>query len=151
MEIKKILWPTDISRNAEKALPYLEALSQKFQAEIHVLYVIEDIARHEPWYGEFNPSHIKEITDWEEKKAGEHLDHICERFLDGCPHFSRETAVGDPAEEILKIVRKGEIDMVVMTSRGRKSRFSTGSVAEKVFRHSPVPVVIIPVEELEKQ
>lgn len=147
MKIKKILWPTDLSGNAEKALPLVEALSQKFQAEIHVFYVIEDIARHESWYGEFNESHIKEILNWEEKKAGERLDHICEQYLNGCPYYIKETAIGDPAEEILNFVRKEEIDMVVMAARGRKSRFPTGSVTEKVFRHSPVPVLIIPAGE----
>ncbi len=147
MEIKKILWPTDLSSNAEKALPFVEALSQKLEAEIHVLYVIEDIARHESWYGEFNESHIKEILDWEEKKAGERLDHICDRYLKGCPYYIKETAIGDPAEEILNFVRNREIDMVMIAGRGSKSRFPTGSVAEKIFRHSPVPVLTIPVPE----
>ncbi|MEE9495794.1 MAG: universal stress protein, partial [Desulfobacterales bacterium] len=53
MEVKKILWPTDFSNSAEKALPYVTSLTQKYQAEIHVLYVIEDIAHHESWYGDF--------------------------------------------------------------------------------------------------
>jgi len=53
MEFKKILCPTDFSRNAQKALPHVKSLTKKYNAEIHVLYVIEDIANHEPWYGEF--------------------------------------------------------------------------------------------------
>jgi len=34
MEVKKILWPTDFSNSAEKALPYVTSLTQQYQAEI---------------------------------------------------------------------------------------------------------------------
>ena len=52
MEVKKILWPTDFSPNAEKALDYVTSLSQKYQTEVHVLYVIQELAQHPPWYGD---------------------------------------------------------------------------------------------------
>jgi nucleotide-binding universal stress UspA family protein len=39
MEIKKILWPTDFSENAAMALPLVTSLTQKYGAEIHILYV----------------------------------------------------------------------------------------------------------------
>jgi len=47
MEFKKILWPTDFSPNAEKALPYVQSLTRQYNAEIHVLYVAQDIVHHE--------------------------------------------------------------------------------------------------------
>lgn len=53
MKFKKILWPTDFSSNAEKALPYVQSLTQQYDAEVHILYVIQDIAHHKSWYGEF--------------------------------------------------------------------------------------------------
>jgi nucleotide-binding universal stress UspA family protein len=59
MEVTKVLWPTDFSSSSEKALPYVTSLTQKYQAEIHVLYVIEDIAHHDGWYGDFDQSHVK--------------------------------------------------------------------------------------------
>ena len=45
MEVKKLLWPTDFSGSAEKALPFVQSLTEKYGTEIHVLYVIEDIAQ----------------------------------------------------------------------------------------------------------
>ena len=54
MEIKKILWPTDFSSNASDALNYVVSLVERYGAEIHVLYVIEDLAHHPDWYGAFN-------------------------------------------------------------------------------------------------
>lgn len=144
MEIKKILWPTDFSGSATRALPYVTSLMQKYQTEVHVLYVIEDIAHHEPWYGEFERTHIEKIVSWEKKKAEERLHQICEKYLQGCPLYIRHIAVGDPAQEILKLIEKEKVDIVVMATKGRKGHFRFGSVAEKVVKNSPAPVVTIP-------
>jgi nucleotide-binding universal stress UspA family protein len=104
MELKRILWPTDSSENAEQALPYVSSLSEKFSSEVHVLYVIEELAYHESWYGEFDRAHMEKIHKWEERKAKERLDQICESYLKGCPLYVRHIAIGDPAEEILRII-----------------------------------------------
>ncbi|MGD2125988.1 MAG: universal stress protein [Desulfobacteraceae bacterium] len=146
MEMKKILWPTDLSGSAEKALDYVTSLSEKFQTEVHVLYVIEELGYHEPWYGEFDRSHIDKIHDWERKTAQKRLDEVCEQHLQGCPLYIKHIAIGDPTQEILKLINQEKVDMVVMASHGRKGNFRFGSVAEKVLKNSPVPVVTIPVE-----
>jgi nucleotide-binding universal stress UspA family protein len=146
MEVKKILWPTDFSGNAEKALDYVTSLSEKYQTEVHVLYVIEQLAQHEPWYGDFEKSHIEKIQEWEHKTAEKRLGEICENYLKGCPLYIKHIAVGDPAQEILNLIMKEKIDMVVMTSHGKKGHFRFGGVAEKVIRNSTVPVVTIPIE-----
>jgi nucleotide-binding universal stress UspA family protein len=145
MEVKKVLWPTDFSKNAEKALPYVTSLGDKYQTDVHVLYVIEELALHEPWYGEFDQSHIDKIHQWEEKTAKKRLDEICKNHLNGCPLYKKHIAIGDPAQEILKLTEEEKVDMVVMASHGRKGKFHFGSVAEKVVKNSPVPVVTIPV------
>ena len=146
MEIKKVLWPTDFSSSAEKALPFITSLTQQYQAEIHVLYVIEDLAHHESWYGEFDKNHIEKLMDWADKSAHKRLDQICDKYLSGCPLYIKHIAVGDPAQEILKCIEKEEIDMVVMASKGHGGKFDFGSVTEKVLKNSSVPVTSIPVK-----
>ena len=146
MEIKKILWPTDFSSSAEKALPYVTSLTQQYQAEIHVVYVIEDIAHHEGWYGDFDKTHVEKLMDWADKSAKKRLDQICNKYLEGCPLYIKHIAVGDPAKEILKLIDKEKVDMVVLASHGQKGHFRFGSVAEKVLKNSSVPVTTIPVE-----
>ena len=145
MDIKKILWPTDLSPNSETALESVTSLSKKYDAEIHILYVIEDLGIHEPWYGVFDSDHKKTIHEWEEKQAVKRLEQICEEYLNECPLYIKHVAVGDPSEQILKLVSDENIDMVVMATRGRRANFSFGSVTEKVSKNSPVPVVTIPV------
>ena len=66
-----------------------------------IMKFIEELTHHEPWYGEFDDSHIGKIHEWEEEKAGERLDQICEDYLKGCPLYLKEIAIGDPAEEII--------------------------------------------------
>jgi nucleotide-binding universal stress UspA family protein len=145
MELKKVHWPTDFSRNAEDALPYVKSLTEKYQTEVHVLYVIEELGYHEPWYGDFDKSHIDKIHKWEQKTAEKRLNEVCDKYLAGCPMFVKHVAIGDPAQEILKLIDKEKADMVVMAARGRKGHFHFGSVTEKVVKNANVPVVTIPI------
>lgn len=149
MEFKRVLWPTDFSKNAEVALPYVKSLSEQYQTEIHVLFVIEDLAHPESWYGELNEPHAKNLIQWEEKAAKDRLDQICEKYLEGCPRFIKHLAIGDPAVEILKVIKEENIDMVVMASKGQKGHFLMGSVADKVVKNSPAPVVTVPIPSQE--
>jgi nucleotide-binding universal stress UspA family protein len=56
-----------------------------------------------------------------------------------------EVMVGKPAETILDYAEKTQVDLIVMTSHGRSgiSRFAFGSVADRVARHSTVPVLLV--------
>ena len=144
MERKKILWPTDFSKNAKQALPYVTSMSKKFETEVHVLYIIEELGYHDPWYGTFDSTHIDKIHAWENEKAKERLDEICEKYLEGCPLYVKHVAIGDPAQEILKFIERDKVDMVIMATSGRKGHFKFGSVADKVVKNSPVPVITIP-------
>ncbi|MBC2715258.1 MAG: universal stress protein [Desulfobacteraceae bacterium] len=145
MKVNKILWPTDFSNSAESALPYIQSLTEKYGADIHVLHVVEDIAHHESWYGEFGKKRVEELMEWTHRKAKKHLEQICEKYMDGCPLYFRHIAVGDPAQEILKMIDTEKVDLVVMASHGEKGNFRFGSVAEKVVKNSPVPVTTIPI------
>jgi nucleotide-binding universal stress UspA family protein len=145
MEVKKILWPTDFSSIAEKALPHVKSLTERYGAEIHVLYVIEDVAHHDGWYGAFEAKRVQELMEHAGKTATKRLGQICEKYLDGCPLYIKHVAVGDPAQEILKLIDAEKVDIVVMASHGAKGHFRFGSVTEKVLKNSAVPVTIIPV------
>jgi nucleotide-binding universal stress UspA family protein len=145
MDVKKLLWPTDFSSNAEKAIGYVTSLTEKYQTEVHLLYVIEDVAHHQSWYGEFGRTHMAKIQEWEEKEAKKRLDQICDKYLKGAPLYTKHIAVGDPAKEILDFIEKEKVDMVVMATHGRGGYFPFGSVTEKVLKNSSVPVVTIPI------
>ncbi|MBW1888704.1 MAG: universal stress protein [Deltaproteobacteria bacterium] len=145
MEVKRILWPTDFSKNAAQALPYITSLTEKYQAEIHLLYVMEPPQSEQPGCGELEPVHLDKISKWEEKVGKRQLDEICNRYLCACPRYIKHIAVGDPAQEILKLIKEERIGMVVMAKHGSKGHFRVGSVSRKVMENSFVPVVTIPI------
>lgn len=68
--------------------------------------------------------------------------------------IAAETVVlsGNPAEEILNYVQKSGVDLIIMSTHGRSgvSRLFFGSVADKIVRHSEVPVLIKPAGQRTK-
>ena len=81
-----------------------------------------------------------------ENSANKRLNQICEKYLNSCPLYIKHVAVGDPAQEILKLINEEEIDLVVMASHGSQGNYRFGSVTEKVLKNSPVPVTTVPIE-----
>jgi nucleotide-binding universal stress UspA family protein len=145
MNIKKILWPTDFSENAAKAHSMITSLADKYQAEIHILYVLKDYPALGASYGDYDPEDFKKMKEWERQSAESRLDEICEKFLKACPLYIRHISVGDPAKEILKLINEENIDMIVLASRGSESHFDFGSVADRVIKRAKKPTMIIPV------
>jgi nucleotide-binding universal stress UspA family protein len=141
---KKILWPTDLSENSKTALPQILSLSKTYQAEVHVLYVMETLASESSWYKEFGRSRIQEIQAQEEKNLEKQLDELRTTALAECPSCITHVAAGDPPHEIIEYANKENIDLVVMATQGRRGYFLFGSVTERVLKHSPVPVIAIP-------
>jgi nucleotide-binding universal stress UspA family protein len=68
---------------------------------------------------------------------------LLERHGDSCAAL--ETAVGDPAEQILRVAKDLNVGLIVMTTHGRGAlgRWAFGSVADAVTRTSPVPVFVV--------
>lgn len=144
MEMKKILWPTDFSPAAATAEQYVIGLSLKFDAEVHLIHVAEDLSRFEHYWGSGpDHKHLQELHDFGMKNAWERLDNLCKTRLSSCPRFSIHILLGEPAVEILKAIDTLNVDLVVMATHGMRAYFPFGSVAERVIRNSPVPVFTV--------
>lgn len=145
MNHPKVLWPTDFSRKAEKALPFITSLIREKGAEVHVLYVIPDITQHDPWYGSYDARHTQRIIRQEERSAVKRLNQLCTKYLGECALFTRHTAVGEPADEILKLIDAEGMDMVVMAHHPHDLPDIDEPTLEKVKRMASVPVKVISV------
>ena len=144
MQIKKILWPTDFSAAAAVAESYVKDLEQKFDAEVHLLHVAEDLTQYEHYWGSGPDSkHVEELNDWALRISRERLEKLCRDQLTDCPRYKIHIVRGDPAKEILKSIAEIGPDLVVMATHGMKANFPFGSVAERVVKNSPVPVLTI--------
>ena len=144
MEFKKILWPTDFSEAAAGVLPYVKSLVQKYDAEIHLLHVAEDLTSFEHYWGSGpDPKHTEELREYAMKISKERLEELCQKQLEGCLRYHIHFALGDAAREILKVIEEIGPDLVILATHGLKGYFPFGSTAEKIIRNSPVPVLSI--------
>lgn len=147
MDVKRILWPTDFSENAAKALPWLISIADKYGAETLVLNVIEQPTRMEQLADMLGPDETKRIREAAFKYSQQKLLETCDTYLKECRLFDKRVVMGDVAEEILRVIERERIDMVVMATHGYGGfkRFTFGSVADKIVKNSPVPVLTVKI------
>lgn len=141
---RRILFPTDFSDYSLSALPYAIGLAEDYGAELHVLHVVPTpdwAVQFEQVAPVLEPSFFEDM----EKAAAERLRALAaERVGD---HLRVTTAVrrGVAFLEIVHYAREQEIDLIVIATHGRSGLQHAlfGSVAEKVVRKAPCPVLSI--------
>ena len=138
----KILFPVDLSHASPKIAPYVSEVATKFEAEVHLLFVVR-VFEH------FTSLHlpdatIKNIEAEVARRGEEKLQEFIEAFFesDVC---KGKVVFGDPADEILKYVELERIDLIVIGTHGKKGveRVLFGSVANRVVKKSAVPVLTV--------
>jgi nucleotide-binding universal stress UspA family protein len=142
LKMDKILFPCDFTENAQKILPYVMSMAEKYNSQVYILYVDE----LQEWGGHFIPhASLDKLREEAMNTAEQAMDKICDEKLKSCPSFQRKIVSGDAATEILKTVESEGIDMVVMGTHGRKGLDHAifGSVAENVVKKSTVPVLVV--------
>ena len=143
IEIKKILFPLDLTENSSKVLPYVVSISEKYNSQVYLLHVVQDLNKWGKLYVP-HPSMDKFQNEAKEyaKKA---MDKICVKEFQSCPNSQMRVVSGDAVDEILKIIESEGIDLLVMGTYCRKGleHVIFGSVAENVVKKSPVPVLTI--------
>lgn len=139
-----ILVPLDGSARAEQVLSVAVRLARISEGTITLLNVV-DIAHEAVVYGVggafLSPQTIEgDLTD-----ARHYLEQVAQRQDLAGVSIEKRTVVGNPAESILSCVEELPFDLIVMSSHGYTGfkRRLLGSVAEKVARHAPIPVLIL--------
>ena len=143
---KKILVPLDGSDLSEHALEHLDAIAMADNSPgIILLRVVEPLAALVAG-GSYALDIAAEAKEQAEVDAQEYLTKIADGLKK--KGMSIETVVtdGDPADVILSYAAENKVGLIIMSTHGRSgmSRWFFGSVAEKVLRHSTVPVLISP-------
>jgi nucleotide-binding universal stress UspA family protein len=143
LAIRRILFPTDFSEPAEYAWPYALTFAQEFGAEVHLIHVIAPPPRLTEAYAvNFDPERmVKSLTD----EANASMDRQVEAAKSRGLIFRSEVRVGVDYREIIDYATKHDIDLIVMATHGRTglAHVLLGSVAEKVVRKAPCPVLTI--------
>jgi nucleotide-binding universal stress UspA family protein len=143
LEMKRILFPCDLTINSSKLLPYLLSVAQKYDSTVYVFHVVKEIHRRLPDYIPADSLKLDQVKILEAAK--EALNQLCITELGGLSNAQQRVVVGDPASEILKFINAEGIDLVIMGTYGRKGMDEAifGSVADNVVKRSPIPVMVI--------
>lgn len=135
-----ILVAYDSSGPAEKAVEH--AFSTFPEEEIVLLHVLE--AAGGGMGAGFNL--IKErLKEREDDRAGKVSEEVAKLLEAETVDYRVETAIGEPAREVVRFAEENDIDQIIVGSHGRGgvSRVLLGSVAEKIVRRAPVPVTVV--------
>jgi nucleotide-binding universal stress UspA family protein len=144
LALKTVLVPTDFSDASESALRYGKAMAEAFGASLHVVHVMEDLLAH-AWAAEVYVSSMPQLRDEIEKESRQRLETLLGEG--DRKKFRAEIALlaGNPFLEIIRYAKAHDVDLIVMGTHGRGpiAHMLLGSVAEKVVRKSPCPVLTV--------
>lgn len=144
--LKKILYPTDFSEYSLAALPYAVGLTQQNEAELYCLHVVE-MPHEEYLTGDYmvplNIPHVPE--DKIIRTARARLEKFVAKNLAKIDKVTPRVLIGTPFVEIIRYARDQSIDLIVIGTHGHSALAAMllGTVAEKVVRKSPCPVLTV--------
>jgi nucleotide-binding universal stress UspA family protein len=141
--LKKILFPTDFSENSKAAQEYAAAFAEQFQAELHVIHVLVDITMMpEPGSALTLPQNYLLDMKQEAERA---LDKMFPDAAQKGRKIVRAFRMGSPYVEIVTYAQENQIDLIILGTHGRGAiaHMLLGSIAEKVVRKAPCPVLTV--------
>ena len=140
--IKKILVAVDLSSQSSAVADYALCLAKAFNAEIIAIYTAPSLSQYVGFH--VPASAIENFVGEVVTRADQSMLSFIEDKFKGVK-ASGKVVSGYPAEEILAQVQECNADLVVMGTHGRigLDRILFGSVAEKVVKTSPVPVLTV--------
>ena len=158
--MKKILIALDYDPTAQKIAETGYAFSKSMSAQVILLHVISDYV----YYSSLDYSPILGYDSFSnlgmlQTNTVEELQKAAQNYLDTTKqHLGDETIQtvvkdGDFGEMILETAKELGVDIIVMGTHGRRGldKILMGSVAEKVLRHSSIPLFIIPTKKTEEK
>jgi nucleotide-binding universal stress UspA family protein len=144
IDLHRILVPTDFSKFSQVALSYASALAEKFEAELYLLHIVQDLAVFIPDMITVAPPPgptVEQMT----KAVQDAFDRLIKDSQLGRFKVHREVREGTPFYEIVRYAKEQSIDLIIMGTHGHTglTHMLLGSVTEKVVRKAPCPVLTV--------
>jgi nucleotide-binding universal stress UspA family protein len=142
---QKILVPTDFSSYADKALQEGLFLAKQFNAQLHLVHVVQDIQQCASDYC-LEPSLVEKFRKSSIESSQQKLKSEREKYPEAKGvQVTTSVRVGRPDEEILKEEKEKNIDLIVIATHGRTGLlgFLMGSVADRVSHGAKCEVMLV--------
>jgi nucleotide-binding universal stress UspA family protein len=142
--LASILVPTDFSDTSEVALRYGKALAAAFDASLHVIHVVQEPFA-QAWAVEAYGFSLATLQEEWVREAKTKLDQAVTAEERASGRARIATVLGHPVVEILRYASVEQIDLIVLGTHGRGplGQVVMGSVAERVVRKAPCPVLTV--------
>jgi nucleotide-binding universal stress UspA family protein len=143
LTMSRILVPVDFSTHAEAALQYAIALAGRLDATLHILHVVEDPIATGAWGGETVIPNLtelrRELLDDAERRLAVYRESASRAQVP----VVTVARMGLTSHTIVDYAQALDIDLIVMGTHGRTgmAHLFMGSVAERVLREAPCPVL----------
>lgn len=148
MRFRRILLPTDLSGEGERAFQFVSALARGQEATLVLLHVIENVGVA-PVGETFPAPRFLPGTQQELERARALLAERRARFPAGIEVVTETLVAPSVPHAIVDYAAKNGCDLIALSSHGRSGfrRLVMGSVAEAVLRSARVPVLVFPRQE----
>lgn len=149
-----ILIPTDGSDTAENAVDHALDLAEKYDADIHTLYVVDtsamDISLGTEQIDRIRQGQYDEMPEIQDR-ANRATGAVTEQAVQYGLEVTEAVVAGQPHDRIDGYAEDHGVDLIVMGSAGRGGvkRVLLGSVAERTLRTTTIPVLVVDVRESE--
>ncbi len=142
-DFKKILIPIDFSENSPRLLQAAADVGKKLDCELCAVFVVQSFEDYSGFFVPHMP--INQFEDEMVQSAEQKMTSFLSENLPAGQKCGSEVIKGDVAEEITRYAADKNISLIIMGTHGYKGleKVLFGSVAEKVVKTAPCPVLTI--------
>jgi nucleotide-binding universal stress UspA family protein len=143
---KKILFCTDFSENADHAFGYAYGVAKRDDGLLYILHVIPENPNQAFAESFITTEDLERIQESIQEDLETNYTERYEKKMGDQVKFEFVTRSGREDDEIIGFATQEKVDLIVMGTHGKTGieHVFFGSIAERVIRHSPFPVFVIP-------
>ncbi len=144
MDIKKIIWPSDMSEESDKSLAYARYIAKRYQSSILGVHVMhrESLLSHIDIF-DLNHKPFEDALEQTEKAFEDYFKSVHAKLKREGIRFTGKILKGEPGAKILSLAKREDADLIVMGTRGHGllDRMLIGSTTLDVLRKSRIPIL----------
>jgi len=140
LDIRRIIVPVDFYQYSNDLAEFAIGIANKLEADVTFVHVAEYILS----YSDYSPEPDKRLDEAIGIYAESKMETLVEKSKKTCPGCKGVVLRGVVSDGIVQYARENEVDMIIMATHGAKGieKILMGSVADRVLKQSPCPVLI---------